>query len=157
MLRIGKRGKTFPLVYLNDTRELARKYLTERGEDDIDSLWISGKGENKKEVTYGALYDRVVAISSILSELEGKEFNVFPHSYRHTRCEHLLQGLDTRIIDNKTGLPKVFSLEEVQLFLHHSDPKTTQGYRKDHSEEMIDGMFNFDDEAKQNTEEIASE
>jgi integrase len=54
---IGKRGKTFPLVFLNDTRELARQYLIERGEDNLDALWISGKGENKKEVAYGALYD----------------------------------------------------------------------------------------------------
>lgn len=147
---VGKRGKTFPLVFLNDTRELAKQYLNERGEDDLDSLWITGSGENKKEVSSGALYDRVVVISQILSELEGKEYNIFPHSYRHTRCEHLLQGLDKRIIDPKTGLPKIFSLEEVQLFLHHSDPKTTQGYSKDHSEEKIDGMFNFNGE----TEEI---
>lgn len=146
---VGKRGKTFPLVFLNDTRELAQQYLVERGEDNIDSLWVSGKYENKKEVTYGALYDRVVAISQILSEIEEKEINVFPHSYRHTRCEHLLQGLDSRIIDSNTGLPKKFTLEEVQLFLHHSDPKTTQDYAKDHSEEMIDNMFNFNNEVEE--------
>jgi len=145
---VGKRGKTFPLVYLNDTRELARQLIIERGEDNLDALWITGNGENKKEVTYGAIYDRVVAISVIFSELEGREIHIFPHSYRHSRCECLLEGQDPRIIDPKTGLPKKFSLEEVQLFLHHSDPKTTQGYRKDHSEEMIDGMFNFDGEVE---------
>lgn len=145
---IGKRGKAFPLVFLNDTRELARQYLKERGEDNIDSLWTNGKGEGKKEVTYGAIYDRVVAISVILSELEGKELNIFPHSYRHSKAEVMLQGTDPRIIDPNTGLPKKFSLEEVQLFLHHSDPKTTQDYAKDHSEEMIDTMFNFDGEVK---------
>jgi len=143
---VGKRGKSFPLVFLNDTRELVRQFISERGEDNLDSIWITGKGENKREVTYGALYDRVVAISSILSELEGKELNIFPHSYRHSRAEVLLQGQDPRIIDPLTGLPKKFTLEEVQLFLHHSDPKTTQDYAKDHSEEMIDTMFNFDSE-----------
>jgi len=146
---IGKRGKAFPLVFLNDTRELVKQFIAERGEDNIDSIWISGKGENKKEVTYGSLYDRVVAISAILSELEGKELNIFPHSYRHSKAEVMLQGTDPRIIDPKTGLPKKFSLEEVQLFLHHSDPKTTQLYAKDHSEEMIDGMFNFDGEVEE--------
>jgi len=156
---VGKRGKSFPLVYLNDTRELAIEYLKERGEDNIDSIWTTGKGEDIKEVGYGALYDRVVIISEILSEIEGKQLNIFPHSYRHSRTECLLQGQDPRIIDPKTGLPKKFSLEEVQLFLHHSDPKTTQSYAKDHSEEMIDGMFNFsnDDKSKQPESEISKE
>jgi site-specific recombinase XerD len=139
----GKRGKTFPLVYLNDTRDLIANYLKERGEDSIDSLWIMGKGENKRPVTYEALYDRVVAMSKILSEIEGKKIEFFPHSFRHSRCECLLQGHDARIIDKNTGLPKKFTLEEVQLFLHHSDPKTTQSYAKDHTEEIINNMFDF--------------
>ena len=143
---VGKRGKTFPLVFLNDTRELARKYIEERGEDNLDSIWITGKDTNKREVSYDTLYDRVVAISNILSEIEGKELNIFPHSYRHSKAEVMLQGTDPRIIDPNTGLPKKFSLPEVQLFLHHSDPKTTQDYAKDHSEEMIDTMFNFEGE-----------
>ena len=154
---VGKRGKSFPLVYLNDTRELAIEYLKERGEDNIDSIWTTGKGEDIKEVGYGALYDRVVMISEILSEIEGKQLNIFPHSYRHSRTECLLQGQDPRIIDPKTGLPKKFSLEEVQLFLHHSDPKTTQSYAKDHSEEMIDGMFNFSNDDKSKQTELNSE
>lgn len=140
---VGKRGKSFPLVYMTDTKDLIRLYLEERGEDDIESLWISGSGENKKEASSDTLYNRVVAISKILSEIEGREIQIFPHSFRHSRCECLLQGLDTRIIDKTTGLPKKFSLEEVQLFLHHSDPKTTQSYAKDHSEETINNMFNF--------------
>lgn len=139
----GKRGKTFPLVFLNDTRELALEYLKQRGDDDIDSLWVVGKGENKRQISYNALYQRVVTISKVLSELECKEINIFPHSYRHSRTECLLQGQDPRIIDPATGKPKKFTLEEVQLFLHHSDPKTTQGYAKDHSEEIINDMFNF--------------
>lgn len=140
---VGKRGKTFPLVYLNDTKELIRQYLEQRGDDDIDSLWIFGSDENKKQSSYEALYNRVVGISKILSKLEGREIHIFPHSYRHSRTEVLLQGLDPRIIDPNTGKPKKFTLEEVQLFLHHSDPKTTQSYAKDHSEEVIDNMFNF--------------
>lgn len=139
---IGKRGKKYRPVYLDDTRELIAKYLEQRGEDNLDSLWIKGKGDNKIEVTYEALYDRIVSMSRLLSELEGKEIRFFPHSLRHSRCECLLQGLDTRILD-ENGNPKKFKLEEVQLFLNHSDPKTTQSYAKDHSNEIIDGMFGF--------------
>lgn len=137
---IGKRGKKYKPVYLNDTKELITQYLEQRGDDDIDSLWISGKGENKRPVTYGALYDRVVAMSDVLSEIEGKKIEFFPHSLRHSRAECLLQGLDTRIID-ENGRPRKYKLEEVQVFMNHSDPKTTLSYAKDHSSEIVDNMF----------------
>lgn len=140
---VGKRGKVFPLVYLNDTKELIERYLKERGEDDIECLWISGFGENKSSATYESLYKRVLYMSKVLSQIEGKEINFFPHSLRHSRTECLLTGSDPRIIDPKTGEPKKFTLEETQKFLHHSDPKTTLGYSKDHTEEIIDNMFNF--------------
>lgn len=139
---VGKRGKTFPLIYLDDTKELIKRYLEQRGEDSIDSLWVTGKDENKKPATYESLYDRVVKMSKILSEIEGKEIQFFNHSLRHSRAEVLLQGLDTRILD-KNGQPKKFALEQVQVILHHSDPKTTQLYTKDHTEDMINDMFGF--------------
>ncbi|AYB37520.1 tyrosine-type recombinase/integrase [Brevibacillus laterosporus] len=139
---IGKRGKSFPLVYLDDTKELIRCYLNERGEDNIDSLWISGKGENKRAATYESLYERVVYMSKVLSEIEGAKIEFFPHSLRHSRCECLLQGEDPRLLDEH-GKPKKFSLEEVQKFMHHSDPKTTQDYSKNHDEDVIDDMFGF--------------
>lgn len=142
-LVIGKRGKTFPLVYLDDTRELIKQWLQERGDDDIESLWIVGKGSNKRAASYENLYEFVMKIRKILSDLEGREINIFPHSYRHSRTECMLQGLDRRIIDKDTGLPKKFTLEQVQTFLHHSDPKTTLDYSKDHTEEIINNMFDF--------------
>jgi integrase/recombinase XerD len=138
---IGKRGKQFPLCYLNDTKELIKQYLDERGEDKVDSLWIIGSGENKREASYDNLYEFVLRIRKIFSEIEGRELNIFPHSYRHSRTEVLLQGEDLRIVDSSTGLPRKFTLEQVQKILHHSDPKTTQSYSKDHTEEEIDAML----------------
>lgn len=140
---IGKRGKKFSLVYLDDTKELIKQYLEQRGEDDIDSLWITGNGENKKPLANSSvLYDRIVIMSKLLSELEGKLINFFPHSLRHSRIECLLQGEDLRILD-ENGKPKKFPLEQVQKFANHSDPKITQLYSKDHSEEEVNGMFGF--------------
>src|SRR5699024_2324879 len=130
---IGKRGKEFTLIYMNDTRELIKQYLEQRGEDDIDSLWVTGSGDRKREVSYGALYDRVVRMSDLLSEIEGERINFFPHSLRHSRVECMLQGHDKRILDDK-GNPKKFNLEDVQKIVNHSDPSTTQGYAKDHTE-----------------------
>lgn len=139
---IGKRGKKFSLIYLNDTKELIKRYLEQRGEDDIDSLWISGKDDHKKSITYNTIYERVVSMSKVLSEIEGKDIEFFPHSLRHSRIECLLQGEDQRIVD-ENGKPKKFSLEQVQKTANHSDPKTTQMYAKDHTDEEIDSMFGF--------------
>ena len=139
-LVVGKRGKIFPLVYLDDTKELIKTWLDKRGEDNIESLWIVGNGDKKREASYEIIYDWVLRIREVLSEIEGKQINIFPHSYRHSRCECLLQGEDRRILD-KDGLPKKFSLEQVQVYLHHSDPKTTLDYSKDHTDEIIDEMF----------------
>lgn len=139
---IGKRGKKFCLVYLDDTKELIRQYLEERGEDNIDSLWIKGSGDDKKPITGDALYDRVCSISKILSEVRGEECNIFPHTMRHSRLECLAQGTDTRLIDENGNIKK-YPLEQVQVFAHHSDVSTTQSYLKDHSDDTINEMFGF--------------
>ena len=139
---VGKRGKIFPLIYLDDTKELIRLWLNKRGEDDVESLWIVGNGDKKREASYEIIYDWVLKIREVLSEIEGRQINIFPHSYRHSRCECLLQGEDKRILD-KDGLPKKFTLEQVQVYLHHSDPKTTLDYSKDHTDEIIDKMFDL--------------
>lgn len=139
---IGKRGKKFCLVYLDDTKELIRQYLEERGEDNIDSLWIKGSGGDKQPITGDALYDRVCSISKILSEVRGEECNIFPHTMRHSRLECLAQGTDTRLVDENGNIRK-YPLEQVQVFAHHSDVSTTQSYLKDHSDDTINEMFGF--------------
>lgn len=130
------------LVYMNDTRDLIEKYLIERGEDDIESLWIKGCGENKQEINVATLYDRIKYCGKIIREIRGDDSNIFPHSLRHSRSEVLLTGTDPRILD-KEGNPKKFTLEEIQMFLGHNDPGTTQNYLKDKSEEFINEMFNL--------------
>lgn len=139
---IGKRGKKFCLVYLDDTKKLIRQYLEERGEDNIDSLWIKGSGLDKQPITGDALYDRVCSISKVLSEVRGEECNIFPHTMRHSRLECLAQGTDTRLVDENGNIRK-YPLEQVQVFAHHSDVSTTQSYLKDHSDDTINEMFGF--------------
>jgi integrase len=137
---IGKRGKKFPLVYLNDTKELIKQYLEWRGDDDIDSLWIKGTGENKTPINKDALYDRVRSISNVLSEVRGEECNIFCHTMRHSRLECLSQGTDKRLLD-ENGNPKKFTLDKVKLLAHHESVQTTESYLKNHDEEQINEMF----------------
>ena len=138
----GKRGKQFQLIYLDDTKELIRQYLEWRGDDDVDSLWIKGHGETASPVEPNTLYDRIVSISKILSEVRGEEVNIFPHSTRHSRIECLKRGQDDRLKDDN-GNNKVFPLDQIQVFVHHSDISTTQSYTRDTSEETINEMFNI--------------
>lgn len=137
---IGKRGKKFPLVYLDDTKELIARYLDERGDDDIPSLWVKRIGDKKSPITKEALYDRVCSISKVLSEVRGEECNIFPHTMRHSRAECLKQGTDTRLL-NENGKPRVYSLDQIMKFMHHSDVSTTASYLMNHDDEEIDAMF----------------
>lgn len=138
----GKRGKLFPLVYLNDTKELIRQYLEQRGDDDIESLWVSGHGDKKSEITKEALYGRILKCSKILSEIRGEEVNIFPHSLRHARLESLMQGTDDRL-KAKDGSNRKYSLNEVAIVAHHESIETTQSYLKNHDLDIIDEMFGF--------------
>jgi integrase/recombinase XerD len=138
----GKRAKNFMLIYLDDTKELIRQYLEERGEDNIDSLWVKGKGDTKVSIKYEALYDRMCTCSEILAKVRGESTNIFPHTARHARIECLLNGQDPRIKD-ENGNNRKFTLDEVRMFAHHEDISTTNSYAKDHTEEKIDDMFGF--------------
>lgn len=137
----GKRGKMFPLIYLDDTKELIRQYLEQRGDDDIDSLWIVGSGDNKRPISCNnILYDRIMKCNKILSDIRGEETNIFFHTCRHSRIECLLRGEDSRLKD-EDGNNKKFPIEQIMIFVHHSDVSTTQSYTKDRTEETINDMF----------------
>ena len=138
----GKRGKLFPLIYLDDTKDLIRRYLEWRGDDDVDSLWISGRGETAKAVEPQALYDRMLKCNKILQEIRGEETNIFFHTCRHSRIESLSRGTDTRLKD-ENGKNKKFPLEQIMVLAHHSDVSTTQSYLKNTDEDTINEMFGF--------------
>lgn len=140
---IGKRGKQFPLVYLDDTKELIKQYLDQRGEDDIDSLWISKNGDQKVPISINALYDRIAGkCNSILSFVRGEETNIFVHTLRHSRIECLVQGTDERLKD-ENGNNRKYPIEQVKVLAHHESIDTTESYTKNHDEDTINQMFGF--------------
>ena len=138
----GKRGKTFPLVYLNDTRELIKQYLEQRGDDDIDSLWYKELNGVKSPISIAWIYSHIVSISDIVSEIRGEECNIFPHTLRHSRAECLVSGDDPRLKD-EDGNNKKYSLEQVMVFMHHENVDTTKSYIKNKDENIINDMFGF--------------
>lgn len=139
---VGKRGKKFSLVYLDDTKELIKMYLLDRGEDNIESLWYKDVNGIKSAITSEWIYYRICSISDILSEVRGEKCDIFPHTMRHSRAECLLQGQDDRL-KNNDGTNRKYLLDEVMVFMHHNDVSTTQSYAKNHDEDTIDNMFGF--------------
>lgn len=142
----GKGGKRFRLNYLPDTQELIKQWLEKRGDDDIENLFIIDDKEGRRPATSNNLYLWMKDdINPILSKIEGKDIEAFAHSLRHSRAEILSQGLDDRL-KNKDGTNRKYSLEEIQVLLNHSSSATTQGYLKNHTDDIIKQMFGYDEE-----------
>lgn len=135
---IGKRGKKFRLMYNDMTKEAFELYMKQRGEDDIESLWITSRGERRK-LDVDGLYDMVVSWRKILEDKTGeyKEFNV--HSLRHISLELLSTG--EHYVAKKLG--KKFDLDSLKLLAHHESIETTSGYLKDRSDDMLMEAFNL--------------
>lgn len=134
----GKRGKRFKLMYLSRTREIAKLYFEQRGEDDIDSLWIVGKGESKRAAQYETLYGWTVSFRKILEKETGENIKMNPHSFRHSSLNNYEDGTHSSL--KELGLERL-PLETLKVLAHHTSIETTQGYLKNRDEELLDQAF----------------
>lgn len=134
---IGKRGKKFRLFYNDLTLEAYDLYMAQRGEDDIESLWITKQDGEIKQASYESLYSWVVSWRKILKDELGvdKEFN--PHSFRHSALELLNTG--EHYIAKK--LNKKFDLQELKVYAHHESTDTTSNYLINKDDELLLAAF----------------
>lgn len=139
-LLIGKRGKKFNLIYFNRTKEIAKKYFEERGDDDIDSLWITGKGDKKRALSYDSLYGYAVSFRPIIKELFGKDIDLNSHSFRHTALENYGNG--THNVLKEMG-KKELPIDVLKVIAHHESVSTTQSYLKNKDAELLAEAFGF--------------
>ncbi len=134
----GKGGKKFPLLYFSRSKESLKLYLDQRGEDDIDDLWIIGDEEKRRAASYARIYDWVMEMRSIISEIEGKPLLITPHSFRHSALQNMKNGTHYICKElNKNG----FTLEELKVYAHHNDTGTTEGYLKINDNDILSSMF----------------
>ena len=125
---IGKRGKEYCPILLDRSQEAIWIYLDKRGEDDIEALFVI----NNDRMKIGTLYDRVVSWGDILTEIEGEEYTLTVHNFRHMFIENMTNG--THYWCKKVGkLP----IEKVQLLVRHSDLSTTNSYKKDRGDDEV--------------------
>lgn len=137
---VGKRGKIFQLLYFSMTKECVKLYLNQRGEDDIDSLWIVGSDENKHSASASNLYDWTVKWRKDLKDIDGEDYNINCHSFRHSALENMSTG--EHYICKELGIGKI-PLEKLKLIANHEDINTTMGYLQDKSMSELENLFSI--------------
>lgn len=136
VVRKGQKKKV-KLIFLNDTKKLIEKWLEQRGEDDIEDLFIypalptTSNMHLKRAITQKTLYERAKRLGSIIGK------NISPHVFRRSRAETLKRGEDERFNGRK------FDPREIQVLLGHNDLSTTQIYLKDDTHEIMQNMIDL--------------
>lgn len=135
---VGKRGKKFSLLYFDRTKRIADIYFEQRGEDDIESLWIAGIGENRRAASYELLYSWVLGFRKILLDDIGIDIDINPHSLRHSSLNNYENGTHYTLKQlGKDRLP----IEVLKLLAHHENIDTTQSYLENKDEEILNNAF----------------
>lgn len=134
---VGKRGKVFTLIYFDRSKEAIAAWLKHRGDDDIESLWVVGKDENKRPASYVTLYNWVQDFVDLHEQLFNERVPFNAHSFRHSALESLSTG--EHYVCKK--LNKKFDLKELKLLAHHSDISTTDSYLKNKDDELLAEAF----------------
>lgn len=130
----GKRGKKFQLLYFSRSREIAKMYFDQRGEDNIDSIWVVGKGESKKAASYETLYNWVMGFRDIFETITKEEMDFNPHSIRHSALENYGEG--NHYVLKELGVEKL-DINMLKVLANHSDISTTESYLKDKGQEKL--------------------
>ena len=134
----GKRGKKFKLLYHHKTKQAMKLWLEQRGEDDLETLWLTKSQGQKTPASYETLYAWVISWRKILEEkFEYKEFN--PHSFRHSALENYSDG--SHYVCREILGGKALTIDQLRLLAHHEDVSTTFGYLKSKDDEMLLDAF----------------
>lgn len=135
---IGKRAKQFPLMYGQRTKDIAKMYLEQRGEDNIHSLWITGKGEDKRMVASDTLYVYAVGFRTILENEYNEDIPMNSHSLRHSSLENYEVGSHHSL--KAMGKDKL-DLNTLRILANHENVDTTMSYLKNKDEDILNDLF----------------
>lgn len=140
---VGKRGKKFQLLYFGKSKEIYKLYMEQRGEDDIDSMWIVGQDKTKKQASYETLYNWTKGWRDILSSIDGEVHEFNPHSLRHSALENYGEG--THFVLKELGV-KNLDIKMLKVLANHSDISTTESYLKDKGQQKLLETLGLDKE-----------
>ncbi|MGO1759633.1 MAG: tyrosine-type recombinase/integrase [Mammaliicoccus vitulinus] len=135
---VGKRGKKFQLLYKDRTKEIAKKYFEQRGEDDIDSIWISTENGIHKPLQSQTLYSWAVSFRKILEEKYEEEILLNSHSFRHSSLNNYEDGTHYNL--KLMGIKNI-DVKHLKELANHSSVETTESYLKDKGKEQLHSIF----------------
>ena len=139
---VGKRGKIFPLVYSKHTRDLAIEYLKNRGDDQVDSLWVTtDQNGDVQQVSYSTLLYWVTTLRQPYADKYGeyKDFN--SHSFRHSALEELETGRHRML--KELGKDRL-DIEMLKEIANHEQIDTTRGYLISKSSQEFNSLFGIE-------------
>lgn len=135
----GKRNKKFKLRYLERTKNIAKLYFEQRGEDNCEALFTVVENGKVKRAEYGTLYYWIVKCRKVLEEIVG-EYKLFtPHGFRHAGLENFRNG--THVGLQEMGVDKL-SMNMLKTLAHHESVSTTEGYVINEDEEELNNLWN---------------
>ena len=132
---VGKRGKRFKLLYFDWTKQAAKKYLEQRGEDDVEELFVS---KNGAPLSKAAIYDMVIGWRPLLKDLTGKDIPINVHSMRHTALQ--LYSTGEHEVCKSRGMGPI-PINQLKNIARHNDLTTTQGYLMSDVEGELEDTF----------------
>ena len=135
---LGKRSKRFQLLYKDRTKKIAEKYFEQRGEDDVDSLWIHVEDGITKPLQSQTLYSWAVSFRKILEEKYEEEIPLNSHSFRHSSLENYENGTHYNL---KLMGVKNIDVKHLKELANHSSVETTESYLKDKGKEQLYSIF----------------
>lgn len=135
----GKRGKKFSLIYFDLTQKAGEKYLEQRGNDNIEFLFLT---KNNRKATASTIYNWVISWRKIIQDLTGEYYNFNVHSFRHSCLQNFMDG--THEVCKNKGINKV-GFEELRKIAHHESVIITSSYlKKENDLEYLKKFFNED-------------
>ena len=129
-----KGGKKEALIYFDRTKEAARLWLEQRGEDDNESLWSDFGNRQRKS---GSANSWCYTMSRILAELDGRKIHFTPHCLRHSAIENLTEG--THYKCEVRRIP--YEIKAVSKLASHASTDMTAYYKKDQGLKNIEDAF----------------
>lgn len=131
---IKKGGKKEPLVYFERTKEAAKLWLEQRGDDDNPLLWADFGGRQRQ---IGSANSWCEIMSRILSKLEGKKVHFTPHDIRHSAIENLTEASHYKCPVKRVA----YDIKAVSKLASHASTDMTEYYKKDKGIKSIESAF----------------
>lgn len=125
-------------MYAQRTQEIAKKWLEERGEDEVNSLWVSYYNGNPRPLTYDTLYMWAVSFRSILESKYDEDIPLNSHTFRHSSLENYENGTHHSL--QYMGKDKL-DINTLRILANHNDISITQSYLKNKDDEILNDLF----------------